>query len=98
MSKPAKDEAELISLIDWTILEHENSPGSSASAVISEIRAAGWAVVPARLTKDMEYDALRAENARLREALTWYVNHGAWPVELVRDGGETARAALEVKP
>jgi len=47
-----------------------------------------------------EADALRAENARLREELTWYVNHGAWPVELVRDGGETAREALagEVKP
>lgn len=44
------------------------------------------------------FTALRAENARLREALTWYVNHGAWPVELVRDGGETAREALEVKP
>jgi hypothetical protein len=41
---------------------------------------------------------LLAENARLREALTWYVNHGAWPVELVRDGGETARAALDAKP
>ena len=47
-----------------------------------------------------EIKRLRAENARLREALTWYVNHGAWPVELVRDGGETAREALagEVKP
>ena len=47
-----------------------------------------------------EADALRTENARLREALTWYVEHGAWPVELVRDGGAKARAALagEVKP
>ena len=51
------------------------------------------------LTPD-EADALRAENARLREALSWYVKHGAWPVELVRDAGDTARAALawEVKP
>jgi hypothetical protein len=41
-----------------------------------------------------ERDGLKAENARMRDALTWYVEHGAWPVELVRDGGETARAAL----
>ena len=43
---------------------------------------------------------LKAENARLREALSWYVRHGVWPVELVRDAGETARAALagEGKP
>jgi predicted CoA-binding protein len=54
MSNVAKDEAELISLIDWTILEHENSPGSSASAVISEIRAAGWAVVPVEPNFNME--------------------------------------------
>jgi hypothetical protein len=45
-----------------------------------------------------ELQALRAENARLRDALTWYVEHGAWPVELVRDGGETARAALAGEP
>ena len=45
-----------------------------------------------------EFQALRAENARLREALSFYVKHGAWPVELVRDGGDTARAALEGKP
>ena len=47
-----------------------------------------------------EHAALHVENARLREALTWYVEHGAWPVELVRDGGAKARAALagEVKP
>jgi len=61
--------------------------------------AAGWTYLGPCLTP-AEVDDLRAENARLREALTWYVNHGAWPVELVRDGGETARAALagEVKP
>jgi hypothetical protein len=62
MSKPAKDEAELISLIDWTILEHENSPGSSASAVLASIRAAGWAVVPVEPTIEM-FDAGHASSA-----------------------------------
>jgi hypothetical protein len=46
-----------------------------ADAALAAIRAAGWAVVPARLTKDMEYDALRAEDARLREALQWFVDN-----------------------
>jgi hypothetical protein len=101
MSEPAKDEAELVKQIA-TDVQRSIRDGAKFDAIavsaLAAIRAAGWAVVPARLTKDMEYDALRAENARLRAALTWYVNHGAWPVELVRDGGETARAALEVKP
>ena len=60
MSEPAKDEAELLERIAGCI---------PAWSLIAAIRAAGWAVVPARLTKDMEYDALRAENARLRGAL-----------------------------
>jgi hypothetical protein len=47
-----------------------------------------------------ERDALRGEVERLRAALSFYVEHGAWPVELVRDGGAKARAALaeEVRP
>jgi hypothetical protein len=45
-----------------------------------------------------EADALRAENARLREALAFYVRIRAQPVELVKDFGNTAEAALKVKP
>ena len=45
-----------------------------------------------------EADALRAENARLREALAFYVRIRAQPVELVKDFGNTAEAALEWKP
>jgi hypothetical protein len=45
-----------------------------------------------------ETDALRAENARLREALSFYVRIRAQPVELVKDFGNTAEAALEWKP
>jgi hypothetical protein len=45
-----------------------------------------------------ERDALRAENARLREALAFYVRIRAQPVELVKDFGNTAEAALEVRP
>jgi hypothetical protein len=45
-----------------------------------------------------ELDALRAENARLREALAFYVRIRAQPVELVKDFGNTAEAALEWKP
>jgi len=41
---------------------------------------------------------LRAENARLREALAFYVRIRAQPVELVKDFGNTAEAALEWKP
>jgi hypothetical protein len=43
-------------------------------------------------------DALHAENARLREALAFYVRIRAQPVELVKDFGNTAEAALEWKP
>jgi len=42
-----------------------------------------------------EIKRLRAENARLREALTFYAGHARY--HLVRDGGEIARAALGVK-
>jgi hypothetical protein len=45
-----------------------------------------------------EADTLRAENARLREALAFYVRIRAQPVELVKDFGNTAEAALEWKP
>jgi len=45
-----------------------------------------------------ELDALRIENARLREALAFYVRIRAQPVELVKDFGNTAEAALEWKP
>ena len=100
MSEPAKDEAELIALIADVL--SSNSLGfthyGQAVRALAAIRAAGWAVVPARLTKDMEYDTLRAENARLREALAFYVRIRAQPVELVKDFGNTAEAALEWKP
>ena len=45
-----------------------------------------------------EIKRLRAENARLREALAFYVRIRAQPVELVKDFGNTAEAALKVKP
>ena len=45
-----------------------------------------------------EIERLRAENARLREALAFYVRIRAQPVELVKDFGNTAEAALKVKP
>jgi len=45
-----------------------------------------------------ELEALHAENARLREALAFYVRIRAQPVELVKDFGNTAEAALEWKP
>jgi hypothetical protein len=69
--------------------------GDSPSGMVEN----GWTYAGPVLTP-AEADALRAENARLREALTWYVEHGAWPVEPVRDGGAKARAALagEGKP
>jgi hypothetical protein len=73
MTKPAKDEAELVERIADVLRAcvDEDKCGYAGQAIesLAAIRAAGWAVVPARLTKDMEYDALRAENARLREAL-----------------------------
>jgi len=47
---------------------------------------------------EVELECLRAENARLREALSFYVRIRAQPVGLVRDFGNTAEAALEWKP
>jgi hypothetical protein len=115
MTEPAKNEAELLEQVVLTTCECQ--PGGcylkdgsmlccaeddKVEAVFAAIRAAGWAVVPARLTKDMEYDALRAENARLREALEEIIKRDSY----LPDGygchwrvwAEIAREALKVKP
>jgi hypothetical protein len=73
MSEPAKDEAALIKLIGQIIFYfggEEDFFMENAEAALAIIRAAGWAVVP-----QTELDALRAENARLRAALTWFVEN-----------------------
>jgi pyruvate-formate lyase-activating enzyme len=96
MSKPAKDEAALIKFIGQIIFYfggEEEFFMENAEAALTIIREQGWAVVP-----QTELDALRAENARLREALSFYVRIRAQPVELVKDFGNTAEAALEWKP
>jgi hypothetical protein len=113
MSEPAKDETDLVQCMAKAMHDSVYGGESAwmdvskieqsyremeADAALAAIRAAGWAVVPARLTKDMEYDALRAENARLREALTWYGQGGPSAAAQRWDGGAKARAALEVKP
>ena len=70
MTEPAKDEAELLcALVDaiWQYLAPETRWTAKPYVerdLAAAIRAAGWAVVPVT-----ELDALRAENARLREAL-----------------------------
>jgi hypothetical protein len=64
MTEPAKDEAELIGTIAWAIWGLNGSADGAAKAVLADIRAVGWTVVP-----QAELDALRAENERLREAL-----------------------------
>ena len=116
MTEPAKDEAELLermakgAMCAGIIICHNQKSCigcfAKADAALAAIRAAGWAVVPARLIKDMEYDALRAENARLRGALADM--HAGWRYirlhygDLSGVGGvvgaAAARAALEVKP
>jgi len=96
MSEPAKDEATLIKFIGQIIFYfggEEEFFTENAEAALDIIREQGWAVVP-----QTELDDLRAENARLREALSFYVRIRAQPVELVKDFGNTAEAALEWKP
>jgi hypothetical protein len=110
MSKPAKDEAALLKRVGEAIRESVIQPGccmedtgcqigpcgcskEAAEAALTAIRKAGWEVAP-----QAELDTLRAENARLREALSFYVRIRAQPVELVKDFGNTAEAALEWKP
>jgi hypothetical protein len=107
MSEPAKDEAELmdrvakafccpspsgcINNINCDRLDFQ----IDAIRAIAAIRAAGWAVMPVA-----ELDNLRAENARLREALAALLDDaeiqdfGEW----FEDRLKQARAALEVKP
>jgi len=100
MSEPAKDEAELMERVAEALYDNYDLD-LPMSFTLAAIRAAGWVVVPQRLTKDMEYDALRAENARLREALTGIAANAAMPgdaVEQRRALWRMARAALEVKP
>jgi len=68
MTEPAKDEAALLKLIGQIIWYYGNGMEDflmeNAEASLTTIREQGWAVVPVT-----EQDALRAENARLREAL-----------------------------
>ena len=86
MSNPAKDEADLVQCMakamhdsvyggqrDWMDASKFERlyREMEADAALAAIRAAGWAVVPAILTKNMEYDFFRAENARLREVLVY---------------------------
>jgi len=85
MSEPAKDEADLVQCMAKAM--HDSVYGGEsawmdvskteqsyremeADAALAAIRAAGWAVVP-----QTELDTLRAENARLREALQWFVDN-----------------------
>jgi hypothetical protein len=71
MSEPAKDEAELMERVAEALYDNYDLD-LPMSFTLAAIRAAGWAVVPAILTKNMDYDFLRAENARLREAVSYY--------------------------
>jgi hypothetical protein len=112
MSKLAKDEADLVECMakamqdsvyrgqskwEYTSKVERYYREAEAEAALAAIRAAGWAVVPARLTKDMEYDAIRAENARLREAIR--VNALRWAPHLSHaEIDAIVAAASEVKP
>ena len=122
MSEPAKDEAELLDRVASARCECQpggcyvldggmycHASGEYVASVIAAIRAAGWAVLPLRLMEELtpaEADALRVENARLREALSGLMEgasaeEGWWT--LIRAHSSTldaARAALapEVKP
>jgi predicted CoA-binding protein len=58
MSKPAKDEAELIveiawAIIAWAIFGLNCTADNAAKAALAAIRAAGWAVVPVEPTDEM---------------------------------------------
>ena len=68
MTEPAKDEAALLKLIGQIIWYYGNGIEvflmENAEAALTTIHEQGWAVVPVT-----EQDALRTENARLREAL-----------------------------
>jgi hypothetical protein len=87
MSKPAKDEIVLLRLAGEAIRQVLIKPPycmegtgcelppcgcsqEAGKAALAAIRAAGWEVAP-----QTELDALRAENARLRVALTWFVEN-----------------------
>ena len=62
MTEPAKDEAALLARITGALWNYQGA--HHADIALAAIREAGWAVVPVT-----EQDALRAENARLRERL-----------------------------
>ena len=112
MSKPAKDEAELLEQVVLTTCECQ--PGEcyvkmgqmlccaeddKVEAVFAAIRKAGWAVVP-----QTELDALRAKNAQMRDDLVYIsdvcVRHdqGNETGRVLGHIADNARAALEVKP
>jgi len=83
MSKPAKDEAELIEAIAWAIFGPNCTADGAVKAALAAIRAAGWAVVPVEPTEEM-FDAGHASSA-----------HGHGIVALYR---AMLAAAPEMKP
>jgi hypothetical protein len=103
MSEPAKDEIVLLRLAGEAIRQVLIKPPycmegtgcelppcgcsqEAGKAVLAAIRAAGWDVVP-----QTEQDTLRAENARLRDALEY--------AEAAAKGmASSIRTTLEVKP
>jgi hypothetical protein len=52
MTKPAKDEAELLERVRQAIWHHGDGR-EDAEAAIGAIRAAGWAVVPVEATEEI---------------------------------------------
>ena len=109
MSEPAKDEAELVERIArdfWEVAFGQKSKWNErwyladAAKALAAIRAAGWVVVPVA-----EQDALRAENARLGEALeivaaglnTFAINPVGGP-DIVVGGGSRFAHERDVLP
>ena len=81
-------------------------PGKDLS--MDEVTQGVFAALATSLPKYAEIERLRAENARLREALEWYEERarlgrmtdaasGDARYEMIQDGGSIARAALQPK-
>ena len=101
MSKPAKDEAELIveiawAIIAWAIFGLNCTADNAAKAAIAAIRAAGWAVVPVALMEEAveELEEMNDSHYHHREKYPEEQRRYERDMELPN----AIRKALEVKP
>jgi len=100
MSKPAKDEAELLEQVANNVTWYSHHPNANARNAIAAIRTAGWAVVPVTLNEQAvkELEEMNDSHYRYREKYPDEQRRYERDMEFPRAIRAMLAAAPEVKP